>query len=157
MGVKGDWAWPAGSRSEGTKCSWCHFLAGKASTHMEGEGQLWGPNMPGRPLLLCTCQSSLRSDYNDPKLQESPVWVSLGHIHSRAYLEFLQPKAVLAKGRSLYIGWLRNSQRWGVRGGESSVRTRMLWSSSTHPPRPLPICCCYWRNTAYCAKTSIRC
>ena len=35
----------------------------------------------------------------------------LEQIHSRAYLEFLQPEAELAKGRSQHMGWLRELPR----------------------------------------------
>ena len=43
----------------------------------------------------------------------------LEQIHSRAYLEFLQPEAELAKGRSQHMGWLRELPRMRRRVGRA--------------------------------------
>lgn len=55
-----------------------------------GGGQR-GLNTPGRPLLLCGCQSSLRSDENGPKLQE---------VHSLSVARTYSSGVPAAKGRT---------------------------------------------------------
>lgn len=63
---------------------------GVASWPGRGGGQR-GLNTPGRPLLLCGCQSSLRSDENGPKLQE---------VHSLSVARTYSSGVPAAKGRT---------------------------------------------------------
>lgn len=94
-------------------------LPGRRGSHTQGEGgRMAGAEHTGTHTAWAGARAHLvRLECSKPLR----VRVSPGHSHSRAYLEFPQPKAELAEDRSQHMGWHRDR---GVRsrGRESPAR-----------------------------------